>query len=249
MSYARELDAHVHFMHLHSTGGTGVMDEALDMIQDARNEGYKVTLDIYPYDSWATNIGSARFDGDWQGKFGITYSDLQIAGTRDFVTPENFQQLRDDQRIVVAYAMDNNEIIKGLQDEFSMLGSDSIVTSDPSFNHFRASGAFTRFLGYYVRDLDIMPLMEGIKKTSYNAAHQLESISDDMKARGRIKEGSIADITVFDYRTIIDTSSAEIPASMAEGIEFVVLSGHIIKDQDKIYTDRKFGQPIVNNLR
>ncbi len=249
LSYARELDAHVHFMHLHSTGGTGVMDDALQMIQEARDEGYEVTLDIYPYDSWATNIGSARFDGDWQGKFGITYSDIQIAGTTDFVNPDNFQQLRDNQRIVVAYAMDNNEIIMGLQDEFSMIGSDSIVTSDPSFNHFRASGAFTRFLGYYVRDLDIMPLMEGIKKTSYNAAHQLEDISDDMKVRGRITVGSIADITIFDYSTIIDTSSAETPASMAEGIEFVILSGHIIKDQEKIYTDRKFGQAIANNLK
>jgi len=249
LGYARELDAHMHFMHLHSTGATGCMEEALEMINEARDEGYNITFDIYPYDSWATNIGSARFDGDWQAKFGITYSDLQIAGTTDFVTEDNFQKLRDDQRIVVAYAMDDNEIIMALKEDYSMIGSDSIVESDPSFNHFRASGAFSRFLGRYIRDLDIMPLMQGIRKTSYLAAKQLEDISEDMKVRGRIKEGTIADITIFDYKNIIDTSSAEIPASLSKGIEYVLVSGNIIKDRDKIYTDRKFGQPIANDFR
>lgn len=249
LDYARELDAHVHFMHLHSTGGTGCMTEALEMIREARTDGYEVTLDIYPYDSWATNIGSARFDGDWQNQFGISYEDLQIAGTDQFVTPENFQRLRDEQRIVVAYAMDNEEVILALQDPQSMIGSDSIVTSDPSYNHFRASGAFTRFLGHYVRDLDIMPLMEGIRKTSFYAAHQLEDISEDMAVRGRLTEGTIADITVFDYGEIIDTSSAEVPASLAEGVEYVLVSGQVVKDPDKIYTDRRYGQPIANNLR
>lgn len=249
VGYARELDAHMHFMHLHSTGATGCMEEALDMINEARDEGYNITFDIYPYDSWATNIGSARFDDDWQAKFGITYSDLQIAGTSEFVTEDNFQQLRNDQRIVVAYAMDDNEIIMALKEDYSMIGSDSIVDSDPSFNHFRASGAFSRFIGRYIRDLDIMPLMQGIRKTSYLTAKQLEDISEDMKVRGRIKEGTIADITIFDYKNIIDTSSAEIPASLSKGIEYVLVSGNIIKDQDKIYTDRKFGQPIANNFR
>jgi len=249
LGYARELDAHVHFMHLHSTGGTHVMEEALEMIHEAREEGYEVTFDIYPYDSWATNIGSARFNGDWQGKFGITYSDLQIAGTEEFVTEENFQSLRDAQRIVVAYAMDDEEVILALKDPGSMLGSDSIVETDPSFNHFRASGAFSRFIGRYVRDLNIMPLMEGIRKTSYYAANQLEGISEDMALRGRLREQTIADITIFDYSRIIDTSSAAVPASLSEGIEYVLVSGQVIKDPETIHTDRKYGQPIANDLR
>ena len=56
-----------------------------------------------------------------------------------------------------------------------------------------------------------MPLMEGIKKTSFLTAKQLEPISEDMKKRGRLREGTIADITIFDYARIIDTSSPEIP--------------------------------------
>jgi N-acyl-D-aspartate/D-glutamate deacylase len=249
LEYARALDAHVHFMHLHSTGGTHVMAEALEMIHTAREEGHAVTFDIYPYDSWATNIGSARFNGDWQGKFGITYGDLQIAGTEDFVTEENFQSLRDAQRIVVAYAMDDKEVIMALRDEGSMIGSDSIVETDPSFNHFRGSGAFSRFIGRYVRDLDIMPLMEGIRKTSYYTARQLEGISEDMALRGRLREETVADITIFDYSSIIDTSSAAVPASLSEGVAYVLVSGQIVKDPETIHTDRKFGQPIANDLR
>src|SRR5690606_34268538 len=90
LGYARELDAPVHFMHLHSTGGTGAMDEALALIEEARAEGYQVTYDVYPYDSWATNISFERLAGDWQTRFGITYSDIQVAGTTERLTEETF---------------------------------------------------------------------------------------------------------------------------------------------------------------
>jgi len=248
LAYARELDTPVHFMHLHSTGGTGVMEEALELIREARTDGYEVNFDIYPYDSWATNIGSARFDGDWKSKFGITYSDLQIAGTTNFVTAEDFEDHRRNQTKVIAFAMDEEELIMAMREYYSMIGSDSIVTSDPSLNHPRASGAFARFFGRYVRDQNIMPLMEGIKKTSFLTAKQLEPISEDMKNRGRLREGTIADITIFDYSKIIDTSSPEIPASLSEGIEFVIISGVVIKDENGIDTSKRHGKPIKNNF-
>ncbi|MGV8145570.1 MAG: amidohydrolase family protein [Alkaliphilus sp.] len=248
LDYARELDTPVHFMHLHSTGGTGVMKEALELIREARLDGYEVNFDIYPYDSWATNIGSARFDGDWKSKFGISYSDLQIAGTTNFVTAEDFEDHRKNQTKVIAFAMDEQEVIMAMREYYSMIGSDSIVTSDPSLNHPRASGAFARFFGRYVRDQNIMPLMEGVKKTSFLTAKQLEPISEDMKKRGRLKEGAIADITIFDYAKIIDTSSPEIPASLSEGIEFVIVSGVVIKDEKGIDTSKRHGKPIRNNF-
>src|SRR3989339_1214407 len=49
--------------HFNSTGGTFSMNTSLDLIKKANEEGLDITLDMYPYNSWATYLASARFDG------------------------------------------------------------------------------------------------------------------------------------------------------------------------------------------
>ncbi|WP_010281470.1 amidohydrolase family protein [Bacillus timonensis] len=242
LGYARELDAPVHFMHLHSTGGTGAMDEALALIQEARADGYQVTYDVYPYDSWATDISFERLAGDWQSRFGITYSDIQVAGTTERLTAETFPQYRKKGGQVIVYAMNEDELIQALQVDHSMIGSDA--TMDSEYNHPRGAGTFSRFIGRYIRDLDILPLMEGLKKITIHSARQLENTAPAMATRGRLHEGSTADITIFDYDEIIDTSTAEKPASLSKGIEYVIVSGKIAKDETGVLSYVKNGQPI-----
>ncbi|MEH7237569.1 amidohydrolase family protein [Bacillus sp. JJ1562] len=243
LGYARELDAPVHFMHLHSTGGTGAMDEALALIEEARSEGYQVTYDVYPYDSWATNISFERMSGDWQSRFGITYSDIQVAGTTERLTAETFPKYRKKGGIVIVDAMDEKELIQALQVDHSMIGSDA--TMDNEFNHPRGAGTFSRFIGRYIRDLDVLPLMEGMKKITIHSARQLEDIAPAMSTRGRLHEGATADITVFDYHEIIDTATAEKPASLSKGVDYVIVSGKIAKDDTGVLTQVKNGQPII----
>ncbi len=47
---------------------------------------------------------------------------------------------------------------------------------------------------------------------------------------------------------IIDTSSPEIPASLSEGIEFVIVSGIVVKDENGINSTKRHGNPIRNNF-
>ncbi|MFT4414069.1 amidohydrolase family protein [Fredinandcohnia humi] len=242
LGYARELDAPVHFMHLHSTGGTGAMDEALQLIEEARADGYQVTYDVYPYDSWATDISFERLSGDWQSRFGITYSDIQVAGTTERLTEETFPIYRKKGGQVIVYAMNEEELIQALEVDHSMIGSDA--TMDSEFNHPRGAGTFSRYIGRYIRDKDVQPLMEGLKKVTIHAARQLEGIAPAMKTRGRLQEGSHADITVFDYNQIIDTSTPEKPATYPKGIEYVLVSGKIVKDETGVLTKIKNGRPI-----
>nr|WP_309100923.1 amidohydrolase family protein [Fredinandcohnia onubensis] len=243
LGYARELDAPVHFMHLHSTGGTGAMDEALALIEEARADGYQVTYDVYPYDSWATDISFERLSGDWQTRFGISYSDIQVAGTTERLTEETFPIYRKKGGQVIVYAMDEDELIQALQVDHSMIGSDA--TMDSEFNHPRGAGTFSRFIGYYIRDLDILPLMEGMKKITIHSARQLEEVAPAMGTRGRLHVGATADITIFDYHEIIDTSTAEKPAALSKGIDYVIVSGKIAKDENGVQTQVKNGQPIM----
>ena len=228
IGYARELNAKVQIMHLHSTGGTGMMEEALAMINEARADGVDVTYDIYPYDSWASQLQMARFRDGWQERYGITYSDLQIAGTSDRLTEETFAYYKKVGGLCIAYAMDEDEMLMALSEPYVMVGSDgNIDREDAANNHFRGAGTFSRILGKYVRDENVFSLMEGLRKMTINSARQLETISNDMALRGRLGEGMIADITVFDYRTVLDQSTPEVPATASKGIADVIVSGQV----------------------
>ncbi|SET17396.1 N-acyl-D-aspartate/D-glutamate deacylase [Natronincola peptidivorans] len=242
LAYARELDAPVHFMHLHSTGGTGCMEEALELVEEARQEGYQVTFDIYPYDSWATNIAFERLNEGWKERFNITYSDIQVAGSTERLTAETFYRYRREGGLVIVHAMDEEEIIQALQVEHSMIGSDSATSNNN--NHPRGVGTFSRFLGRYVRDLDIVPFMEGIKKMTILSAKHFEEFAPALRTRGRIQEGVHADITIFDYNKIIDTATAENSTSLSEGIEYVLVSGKVVLDENGVNTRVRNGQPI-----
>ncbi|MCS0542758.1 amidohydrolase family protein, partial [Aeromonas veronii] len=136
-----------------------------------------------------------------------------------------------------------DELIQALQVDHSMIGSDA--TMDSEFNHPRGAGTFSRFIGHYIRDLDILPLMEGMKKITIHSARQLEEIAPAMGTRGRLHVGATADITVFDYHEIIDTSTAEKPASLSNGIDYVIVSGRIAKNENGVQTQVKNGQPIM----
>ncbi|MGM0380278.1 MAG: amidohydrolase family protein [Bacillota bacterium] len=242
LSYAKKLNAPVHFMHLHSTGGTGVMKEALEMIKKARKNGFEVTYDIYPYDSWATNLSFSRFDGDWKSKFNIDYKDLQLAGTDKRLTEKDFNHYREVGGIVIAYALDEKELRLALKDSLSTIGSDATINNEN--NHHRGAGTFSRLIGRYIRDEDVLSFMDGLKKITILNAKHLEDVAPALAKRGRLQENMIADITIFDYENIIDKSSAKNPATESKGIDYVLVSGKIVKDLDGVNMDMKVGKPI-----
>ena len=51
------------------------MAESISLIEAARAGGLDVTACVYPYDFWATTLGSFRFDLGWRERYGITFED------------------------------------------------------------------------------------------------------------------------------------------------------------------------------
>ncbi len=251
LDYALELDARVQFMHLHSTGGgTGMMDEALAMIDEARAQGAKVTIDLYPYDSWASRLNMQRFRDGWQERYGITYQDLQIAGTSIILNKNTFNTYKAQGSLAIAYAMNENEMLDALSQDYAMVGSDGNIEHETEANnHFRGAGTFSRILGKYVRDENVFSLMDGLSKMTIVSAKHLESVSEAMALRGgRLQEGCIADITVFDYRTVIDQSTAEKPATESQGIVHVLVNGEIGLMDGEFIKSVRAGQPIMSDF-
>ena len=104
-------------------------------------------------------------------------------------------------------------------------GSDS-AAYDPALDapfgnpHPRGYGNFARVLGLFVREEQLMPLEEAIRKLTHLPASNLK-----LKERGSLKVGHYADVVVFDPATIQDHATFEAPHALATGVEHVLVNG------------------------
>src|SRR5690625_4317285 len=244
----KKTGAAIHIMHINSTGGTFVMDEALKMIDEAKESGLDITTDFYPYDFWATYLGSARFLPGWEDRFKITYENLQIAGTDEKITEETFAHYRSQNTLVAALgSMPEDELHMLLKHSDTMIGSDTII--EPHFNnHPRGAGTYSRLFGKYVREEQVLSMMDAVKKASYYPAKRMESSALAMRNKGRIEVGADADLTIFDPETITDQSTVKDTAAPSKGIEYVIINGVITKDPSGLIKGVSPGQPIMSYL-
>jgi N-acyl-D-aspartate/D-glutamate deacylase len=225
---ARETGAWVHVEHINSTGGTGRMAQAVASIQAAIDEGLRMSACVYPYTFWATYLQSARYE-DWQEKYGISYGDLQVAGTPDRLTEATFQAAFDANKLTAAFTIPEEDIRLALQTPWIMLGSDAILETSHN-NHPRSTGCFSRLFGTYVREGNVLSLMDALAKTTILPAQLLEGRAPALRAKGRVQVGADADLTLFDPATIADRSTIADPAQESAGVAWVLVNGTVVKD-------------------
>jgi N-acyl-D-aspartate/D-glutamate deacylase len=93
--------------------------------------------------------------------------------------------------------------------------------------HPRSFGTFPRVLGEYVRARRLFTLEEAVRKmTSLNAA------KIGVMDRGILRPGFVADVTVFDPRTITDRATYLEPFQYSTGVVYVLVNGRIVLDHD-----------------
>lgn len=245
LQLARDTGASVHVEHIISTGGTFTMEQSLATLQAAvDDEGIDVTACMYPYDFWATYLGSARFNDGWQERFHISYEDLEVAGTGERLTAETFPARQADNLLVAAYAIPAADVVTALRSPLVMIGSDAIL--EPSHNnHPRATGCFSRVLGRYVRDEETLSLVDGLAKMTIMPARRLQGAAPVMARKGRLQRGADADVVVFDPATVADRSTVENPAQESVGIDWVLVAGTVVKNPDGIDRDQRPGRAIT----
>ncbi len=240
---ARETGAHIHVEHINSTGGTGVMAEALGRISGAIGEGLSMTACTYPYEFWATYLKSARYE-DWQEKYGIGFGDLQVAGTSERLTEQTFADAYTANALTAAFAMSPEDVELPLQADFVMVGSDAILDRSHN-NHPRSTGCFSRVLGHYVRERGSLDLVTALAKMTIQPARLLERRCPALLRKGRLGIGADADITVFDPATVTDRSTIANPAQESAGIQWVLVEGRVARSPEG-FTD---AQPAGRGLR
>ncbi len=226
-------------VHLASSA-VGSMDTALWMLEGARRHGIDVAADVYPYLANSTNLASALYDPGWEQRFGgISYSDIQLVSTGERLTKETFEQYRKTGAAVITHFIPEREVIAAYRKPFVMVASDGIIRRGRG--HPRGAGTFARFLGHYVREKNVVPLMEGLRKLTLLPAQRLEQSVPAMKRKGRLRVGADADITLFDPAKIIDRATFENPAQYSAGIHFVIVAGSVVVDNGQLVTGVKPG--------
>ena len=86
--------------------------------------------------------------------------------------------------------------------------------------HPRAYGNIARLLGKYVRDENVIPLEEAIRKLTSLPANNLK-----LHDRGRLVPGYYADVVIFDPKTIQDHATFDKPHQYATGVRDVFVNG------------------------
>ena len=124
----------------------------------------------------------------------------------------------------VFHAINEDDVKNIMRHPMTMPASDGgIEGPSDRVPHPRNYGTFSRVLGYYVRELNVMPLHTAIHKMTMLPADRI-GLSD----RGRIVEGAIADIAVIDPATVVDKATFENPHQYAEGAHHVFVSGEAV---------------------
>jgi len=106
-----------------------------------------------------------------------------------------------------------------------MIGTDAAIASAQGplgrrKPHPRAYGTFPRFLSEYVRERQLVPVEEAIRRMTSLPAETL-----GLKQRGRVQKGYWADLVLFRFEALEDRSRFGDPHHFPAGIEFVIVNG------------------------
>jgi N-acyl-D-aspartate/D-glutamate deacylase len=111
--------------------------------------------------------------------------------------------------------------------------------------HPRSAGTFSRVLGRYVREREMLGLLEAVGKMTLLPARRLEEVAPSMTKKGRIQVGADADITVFDLGTILDTATFEKDLSFSVGVIHVLVGGAFVVRDSQSVKDVFPGKPVL----
>lgn len=221
----------------------GKVEASLKLIEAAQGRGESVHADQYPYTAGSTSLkavleNGAFADGAVSGFGSILPTDVVVASAADRPQWEGHSiarmsellnlppRLAAEQMLVecpgttlVLHMMSEDDVQTVMRHPSTMIGSDGLPTLDGK-PHPRLYNTFARVLGHYARDLKLFDLSTAIHRMTGFAADKF-----GLKGRGRIVEGALADMVLFDQSAIIDKGTFEDPNRYPVGITDVFVNG------------------------
>ena len=134
--------------------------------------------------------------------------------------------IEDGSRVgTVYFLMSEDNLKQQIRQPWVMFGSDAQAPAAEgktleSGAHPRTYGNTARLLGRYVREEQVIPLAEAVRRLTSLPAETLS-----IRERGRLAPGYFADITVFDPAAVGDRATFESPHQYAVGVRDVLVNG------------------------
>ena len=155
---------------------------------------------------------------------GMRLSEIAAAQGKDWIETAFDLVLSERQRVgTIYFMMDEANVRLQLQQPWIKFGTDA-GGPDPEtargLTHPRAYGTFPRILGRYVREQNVIPLEDAIRKMTSAVTTRL-----GIQERGVLREGMFADIAIFDPETIIDVATYDEPHQVSRGVHHVLVNG------------------------
>jgi N-acyl-D-aspartate/D-glutamate deacylase len=221
LKLVRDTKAPMHVVHINSAGTTETA-AMLKMISAARDEGFDVTTEAYPYDAGMTEIQSANLD-EYVNAPEARVAELEWPRTGERLNADTFEKYRKLGGPVVLHTNTEEMVNVAIASPLTMIASDSYWENGTG--HPRTTGTHAKVLGRYVRERGTLSLTDAIRKMTLMPAARLQPRVASMRNKGRLRVGADADITVFDAGKIIDRSTYREPGLPPAGIQHVIVNG------------------------
>lgn len=244
LANAAALGAPVLVCHFNNNG----WDLVEELISGLQERGINAWGEIYPYAAGQTNVNAVFLKPEiWEDQLGHKYEETMVDPvTGEFLTREARDELmkRDPTHEIILYKMPKEDIVKWLKLKGTTMANDAIFPeeSDPDWDtpydslgnmHPRTPGA--RGLSLQLGRDNNIPLMHTLTQLSYNSAKHLGDMGlKSMQNRGRLQVGMVADIAIFNPKTVTANSSYEKGNGITTGIPYVLVNGVIVVEESKV---------------
>jgi len=224
-----------------------------EKLQLARSQGFNVWGEYYPFAAGSTLISADFLRPDlWEGTNGYKYEETVYDPTLDkFLTKDEFLKTVKETpgKTVVVHLPPRKAWLKyWLTIPHMVVASDAMagLGRDGTLLPWDAAPAeyagHPRTAGSYSMTLQLgrengVPLMFTLSQLSYwTAKHLGDTGLEAMKERGRVQVGKIADLTLFDPRTVAARATYKNGENGLPpvGIPYVIVNGTIVVKQGKV---------------
>jgi len=238
---SRRTGAPVHISHVVYEHGFGGMKEALDLIDEAVNEGLDISCDSGMYTSFATNIGSEVFTEEALKALKCPLEKVFMGSGKYAGQPissyEMYLEVREKFPHDIANAMVGcpHEIPMAFELPYMMCSSDAGVSGiggELKPVHPQDAASFAKFLRETVVLTRQLTLADAVSRITSLPAERM-----GFDNKGRLFSGADADIVVFDIDKVQERAdfphlgSADAPP---DGFFVVIIDGKVVVRDGKI---------------
>ena len=235
--------------------------EIEERLQLLRAQGYNAWSEYYPYTAGSTTIGAEFLKPENIKAAGMSYERMLNPQTGEFMNREEYDRIvADDPGFIIVAFIDAREpwLPMWLTVPHMTVASDAMPPVDKDGNYLKGDDPYEKFSGHprtvathakvlrLARENDIS-LLHTLSQLSYwSALHLGDAGLESMKVRGRMQEGMVADITIFDPETVTDNATyvAGKNGLPSTGIPYVIVNGTIVVKDSKVLDGVNPGQAI-----